>query len=322
MSLRCDTSLWYGETGAGKTAQIGEIARWEFGRTGRITRLISADSGWDPIEDLIAIGVIEAWNIQYLRKPWGVLADLSDGDWPQVRDGKLIMVKPKFRDGALVSGDKLVGQYAIEGLSTISDMLMQDHIRNQRKVAMDVVGGFSETVDEDSGAGLETRTLKFGKAAPAHYGQVQDFVLLDLVPRFAMLPVSRVLWTAHEAKGDDDITGMKNSVLGPATIGKAAVSKSAKKFGDTFHFAKLMSAARPGAPPVLERRAYYEDHPDDVLNKLLWPAKLSLPLSRVADLRKRFPGSYVPLTLDQGMTAWMEFKYGHGDNSSGDPELT
>ena len=228
MSERADTLLAYGETGTGKTAQIGQAAVWEFKRTGRITRLISADSGWDPIEELVAGGgkpfgtetasgpvCIEAWNIQYLPNPFPVVVKLSEGAWPRVvtigagaNAAQKIMLGAPAKDpgGHLLSSDgkTLVGQYAVEGLSTISAMLMQDHIRNLRKIAEDIVGDFSGSVEiADSSGRITNESLKFGKSGRAHYGHVQDFVLLDLVPRFATLPVARVIWTAHEAKGTE-----------------------------------------------------------------------------------------------------------------------
>lgn len=337
MAERPDSMLLYSDTGAGKTCQIGELAKWEFARSGRITRLISADSGWDPIEELVAtpdkpFGTItpsgpvcvEAWNIQYLLNPFPVLIKLSEGAWPRpdATGTKLVLTAPRTQDGRLLASDgkTLVGQCAIEGLSTISAMLMQDHIRNLRKIAEDIVGDFSGNVEvqsQDSSGKIkqETVTLKFGKSGRAHFGHIQDFVLLDLVPRFATLPVARVIWTAHEAKGTDDITGVKDSVLGPATIGKAAVARTAMKFGDTFHLvASTTSQTDPQTRQsklVTSYRAYFEKHPDDQLTRMHWPAKLSLPLDRVDALNQRFPGGFVPLTVhDGGMEKFLDFKLG------------
>src|SRR5271157_115049 len=94
---RASTILMYGDSGTGKTSQIGEIAKWHHARTGRITRLISADSGWDPLMDLIITphnpsGIIEAWNIAYVQNPLPVLIKLSEGYWPIVSDDGLGLV--------------------------------------------------------------------------------------------------------------------------------------------------------------------------------------------------------------------------------------
>lgn len=323
---RPDSTLLYGDTGVGKTVQLGEIAQWHYEQTGEISRLISADSSWDPIEHLIVSpdnpdGIIEAWNIQHLGQkndPFAITTMLADGYWPLHTAQGLRMEAPKRNaQNRFLSHARVVGNYLIEGLSTISDMLMQDHIAKNRKLSQDVVGGWNTTVDTmDASGKAQSVSVAMGKAAPSHYGQVQDHMLLCLVPRFAALPVANVIWTSHEGKGTDEITGQQNSVLGPATAGKAATGKTARKFGDTFHLTKVVTAipANPAArPPIpasltVERRAYYEDHPDDFLTKLYWPAKLSFPLNKVPELHKAFPQSFIPLTLTTGMVEYFKFK--------------
>jgi hypothetical protein len=326
-----DTYLLYGDTGSGKTSQLGELASWEYKRTGRITRLISADSGWDPIEPLIDQGIVEAWGIQYLPNPFPVLIKLSEGYWPEIRNGKLIMVSPTLSStGYIVSNGKEISQYAIEGLSTIGNALLRDHVRNQRKLKDVSLSEFTLQVEVEEDGKTHMDSQKFGQADRSHYQQVQDFLLLDLVPRFATLPVERVMWTGHEAKGDDDVTGMKNSVLGPATVGKATVKKTGMKFGDTLHFAKHIDKLRKGGKIVMDTRgepvqeilyrAYYEDHPDEELTRMVWPAKLSLPLSRVKEVHERFPGGYIPMELEGGMTKFFDLKYGPPSPESKEPK--
>lgn len=204
MAERPDSLLLYGDTGCGKTVQIGEIAKWEFARSGRITRLLSADSGWDPIEDLVVTAekpfgtltssgpvCVEAWNISYILHPFPVLIKLSEGaSAPRMDPGgtKTLVNAPKWTDRKRLlsdDGTREVGQIAIEGLSTISGMLMQDHIRTLRKIAEDIVGDFSDEVSVSGMSAdgkLVSQSFKFGKSGRAHFGHVQDFVLLDLFP--------------------------------------------------------------------------------------------------------------------------------------------
>lgn len=321
---RSEVVLLYGDTGTGKTAQIGQAAAWEHAQTGGVTRLISADSGWDPIEHLMIGpngGCVEAFNIQYLKNPLPVLIDLSEGAWPEVVNGpdgkpKLRMVKPTFdASGQLVSSTGApVTQYAIEGISTLGDMLLQDHIRQQRKIGQDVVGTFTDAVQEWDGTRETTKTVSFAKASPSHYGQVQDFILLDLVPRFGALPVNRVIWTGHEAKGDDDVTGTKGSVLGPATVGKAAVARTARKFGEYLHMTvnnTIIVDPRTKVPELKQDyRAWFVPHADDVLTRMQWPAKVSLSLARMAELHKVWPAGYIPLTPTSGVETWLAWKAG------------
>lgn len=214
-------------------------------------------------------------------------------------------------------GEK-VGQYFIEGVEVIAKMLLQDHVRNQRKVSEDVIGSFENKVEVEEDGKVKVESMKFGDAGRSHYKNVQLYMLNDLIPRFggSSLGVSRVVWTGHEAKGDDDITGIKQSVLGPATVGTKAVGRTAQCFGDTFHYTKaLIRKLDPTTKKEsleMEFRAYYESHPDDVLTKMLWPAKLSLPLGKVAELRKAFPGGFIRLSPEKGMEQFFDFKYGNG----------
>ena len=90
------------------------------------------------------------------------------------------------------------------------------------------------------------------------------------------------------------------------------MGRTAQNFGDTFHLSQEMTSRIIDGKSVatLEFRAWYEKHPDAMLPKLLWPAKLSTPLAMQADLHKRFPGGYVPLTADgKSIADYLEWKY-------------
>lgn len=334
---RAESLLMYGSTDTGKSSQLGEIAKWEFARTGRVTRLISADSGWQPIEDIVAtperpLGTsnpdgsfvsVEAWNIQSLSNPWVILTELSEGYWPvwkALSTGalQLKMQKPTMKDGwiEIQSGGKSfqLGQTFIEGLSTIATVGMQDHITSGRKVAEDLASAFQSQMTEVGPDGKETqRTLTLGSAGRAHFGHVQRWLLDDLVPRFGRMPVERVIWTAHEARGTDDITGVKDSVLGPATVGKAVVDKTTLKFGHSFHMTVDTTTGKDtkGQPTVArEFKAWFVSHPDDYLTKYKWPAKVSLSIAKSQEWLRKNPGGFLPLTGGRSMTEFLEFLAG------------
>ena len=57
-------------------------------------------------------------------------------------------------------------------------------------------------------------------------------------------------------------------------------------------------------------KAWYEQHPDADLKKLMWPANPRNELSKVAEWHKRFPGGFVPLSPEAGLEKFFEFKYG------------
>ena len=318
---RAELYLLYSESDCGKTTQLGRAAEWHFRKTGEISRLISADSGWQSIApELIwsesnPNGIVEAWNVQSLVDPWAPLIATTEGAWPRVimdAAGKprLRMTKPVLRDGRIVgAGDRIVGQYFYEGLSTLGNTGLQDHIRTQRVLGQDVVGKFTSTMEEEDEQGRATsRSFTLAKASPSHYGHVQDFLLLVLVPRTGAMPVARVLWTAHEAKGTDDVTGTPNSALGPATVGRATVDRTVQKFAHAFHLTSETSFKGDKNSPTIVRefRAWFVKHPDRVLDRMTWPTKVSLDIARASALLKRFPGGYIPLTPEQGIEIFME----------------
>jgi len=326
---RAQTFLLYSETDCGKTAQLGRLAKWHWDQTGEISRLVSADSGWDSISpDLIVSpdnpeGIIEAWNVQSLNNPWNPIDATTRGGWPKVTrtdEGlALKMIPPKVNaEGKLLASDgkRVVGQMFYEGISTLGNTALFDHIRNQRALGQDVVGKFTSDakyeIDLPNGqVKEENRSITLAKAAPSHYGQVQDWILLDIVPKSGRLPVARVVWTGHEAKGTDEISGIQNSVLGPATVGKATVDKTIQKFGHAFHLTVATSwakDAKTGANVATrEFRAWFVKHPDEVLTKMSWPTKVSLPLDRSAELLRMFPGGYIPLDASRGIEWYCEF---------------
>jgi len=320
---RPDTCLTYGETGTGKTTQIGQVAQWLFKRTGKTTRLISADSSWGPLTDAPNLifseenpeGIIEVLDIQNLHEednPFTVLSLLSDGAWMTIKNGRRYMTPPSPKGKPLKdSRGRIVGLEAIEGLTTIAELLRQDHVHHARKLSEGLAYSFKTRakVVNPLTEKVEDYEETFGQTAQSHYGNVQDVVLGELVPRFSVLPVDMVWWTGHEGRGEDDgKTGSgKNSVLGPATVGSAAIGRTAKKFADTFHLVREI--ARIGNNRTVLYKAYYQDHPDDVMISMNWRAKLSLPLSRTKELEREFPGGFIPLTEKAGMEKYLDFKY-------------
>jgi len=320
--VRTELYLIYGESDVGKSTQLGRAAEYHFNKTGEISRLISADSGWQSISaDLIWTpdnpkGIVEPWNVQSLPDPWAPLIATTEGEWPKVvigADGKarLRMTKPILRDGRIVgAGERIVGQYFYEGLSTLGNTGLQDHINTGRVLGQDVVGKFMSSWDEEDVNGKAlTKSIALSKAAPSHYGQVQDFLLLNMVPRTGAMPVARVIWTAHEAKGTDDLTGQQNSVLGPATVGKATVDRTVQKFAHAFHLTSETSFKGDKNAPTIVRefRAWFVKHPDRVLDRMTWPTKVSLDIAKSSALLKRFPGGYIPLTETQGIETFFSF---------------
>jgi hypothetical protein len=288
---RASCGLLYGAMNTTKTTNLGRIARYLYEKYGLTSRLISADNEYDTLEDLIGAGVIDAFSIAAIPNPFPIMTKLSMGEWPVVVAGKLTMQPTPPEQMAKI------GAYLIEGTTTIGELLHQDHIRKARKIGEDLVGKF----EEDG--------ITFAKSAQSHYGHVQDFVTLDLIPRFSMIPVRWVWWTGHEYAGEDEATGQTR--LGPGVVGKAATMKVPRKMGNTFHCVSVENVQTDPrthkSTRTTEYRAYFEPHADAQLVRLMWPAGVKLPVNSIETWRAKFPEGFIPLTLKNGVEQYLEF---------------
>lgn len=265
----------------------------------KVIRMLSAESTWEPAQLEIDKGLIQPFHLPRLlnlesANVFTVLKMFAEGWWWKAgANGKMVLTPPTAG-----SFDGVVG-YFIESLNTIGDLCMRDHIAKRRKISQEVVGDFGkgEMVEVEVEGKVEKVDRVHGQAAQSHYGQVQNFLLLDLVPLFAKLPVDFAIWTAHEAKGEDKET--KATVFGPASVGSAAVAKTAQKFGNTFH----LDWVTPG-----KRGAYYTSHPDPTIPSIKWPAKVSLPPSLIPKFEAKFKGGFIPLGLEKGIEQYFEFR--------------
>lgn len=282
------STLLYGASGLYKTTNIGRFARYIHETTGKRTRLVTAEGGnLEPVMGEIDDGILQVAYVSEHPDLLGILRALSRGRWPEEVAGKL-------RFGAVnLEG---VGAYAVEGVTTIS-LLMLRHLANTgRKINEEVVGQFSEGAE----VGLDPKEYKFAAPARSHYGFVQTGIL-SLVTDFTSLPVGRVLFTAHEGKGQDDFS--KQLVYGPASVGKANTSLLPAYVGDLFHV-DVEDQAGGKEPKVY---AYYKPHPDPQ-TRVMWPAKARIQYQHVGRFEKRFPGGKIELTTEQGIDSFFRFQ--------------
>lgn len=205
MSNRKRTILMYGRTRSGKTAQIGELAKYLHKLTGKKSRVYSIDKGGiGPILPHVELGIIDL-VLQEDTSPWIFLNKLSTG---QERD----------KDGKWVPSD--MSQFAMvanESLTGFGDALMNDLAS---RAAQGVnIGGAANVNFTISGDG---ETLKVGGSNMAHYGIVQTRIL-DEFWRSQKLNVPYIVWTASASKEEDMNAGGK--VIGPAVVGKALTSE-------------------------------------------------------------------------------------------------
>lgn len=261
--------LCYGATGTRKTTNVGSFAKYIWEQTGAPVRLVSADGGgWEPIEPYIRAGIVDPYRLVDTPLLLENVRLLMKGCWPD-------------KDGKLVKNSDKVGAYAIEGLTSIALLMLRHLVNRGQKIGQDIVGQFRE--------GAET----FGNAAMTHYGFVQSQTL-DIIGAggFSSIPVlsNRILYTAHEAKGQDDIA--KTTVYGPASVGKAITDKIPLFVGDLLHFETTVLDTKKNESTV---RAYFRNHADSDLQSVQWPAKVRMPFDVVADFQARWPQGFIDL---------------------------
>jgi len=300
------TSLIYGDSGTFKTSNSGYFARYVHRVTGKRIRYIGMDGGGcDPIRPLIRAGIIEPFFLltgNSQDKPLPVIRRIAQGWWPdEMEDG--IWVGKLLVDQGKTLRDE-VGGYIIEGLTSDSDIVLEDLRSKHRSTAEQVVTPFEETV-----GGQKER---FGMSCRGHYNFAQQEVLRH-IRLFGNLPVSRVLFTAHEAKGEDEDT--KAPIRGPGLAGKAKTDKVPKEVGECLHFEmqiETVNAKGPDGklyttlrPKVL---AYFQAHPDPIYKKLTYPAKPRIPAQMIPKLLERWPAGFFVPGLEKGLDEFLEFE--------------
>jgi len=298
-SSRASCGLIYGAMNTLKTTNLGRIARYLFETHGLRSRLISADNEWDSLTQEIDDGIIIPLTIVAAPRPFPLLTKLSKGMWPGPdprQKGKLVMLPTPPEELAKYC-------YLIEGIKTISELLMQDHVNKARVIGQDVVGKFEEALVP----GDEAYT--YANPAQSHHYNVQTVVTMSLIPDFMSLPVRWVWWTGHEYKGEDEATGQR--MLGPGVTGKAATTIVPRKVGNCLHSDSTetteLDPKTKKNTRTIEYRAYYERHADLESPSLKWPAALKMPAKWVPVWRERHPGGYIKLTFDEGIEDYLRF---------------
>jgi len=233
--------LGYGRTNSGKSTQIGLLAEDVFVKTGKKTRLATADKGGlDPVQPYIDLGIIEPVEIGN-SSPWIFLNKVVRG-YTRDASGKWILDTKKNAD---------IGFWAFESLRGIAENLKMDM---SRKAAEGInIGGGSNISFQVQGDG---ETLKIGGGNMAHFGVAQERITEELWESLK-LPGQYIMWTSSVSKDDDTNSGGK--VLGPDVIGKALTAEVPRWFHYTFRIDVLPAQ---GAKP--ERHILYLGNHVDV----------------------------------------------------------
>jgi len=279
-----NTVMIYGESRTRKTTQLGLLAEYFYELYGGVIRLITAEeaAGIEPILPYIEAGLIEYIPLnESVADPISLMQALAQGAWyPLVPTPKGQKLTPKERNG-LTEGK--VSAYFIEGATTISDRILRYLGTSQRKLQQEVAAAFTiESMIEGV-----SEPEKFGSPGQSHFGYVQTFVT-GLFPKFSMLPVREVVWTAHEGRGEDQNTKMQ--IFGPGLAGKAATSKVPALVGDLFHCQTVIENGKESV------KAWIRKHPDDQVSTVLWPAGPRSTSDIAPKLLTRWPEGCIDLS--------------------------
>ncbi len=238
------TILLYGDTGDGKTTLIGEYAEDKFKKTGKITRLYTADpGGWRGLKPYVKLGIIHVVDLRKMPRPWEWVGEAIKGKLPI---GIGVDGMPIWQLD--IAANEKVGVYAFEGLTAFSDVLMQD--ASKQAASGQNIGGQGVNFRHQEG------NVKWAGNSPAHYGNVQTVMTIAVQESFH-LP-GDVIWTAMARRAADNDT--QATILGPQIVGKALTSDVPRWFVYTFRAATI-----PGNDLMktkTEHRLYIEDWSD------------------------------------------------------------
>lgn len=304
--------LIYGASDTGKTSQLGEIARYLTQTWGWRGRLLTGDSTYAPLVDLIQSpenpnGPIEAFDLALTTATLEVVQAVGKGYWPRVVGNEIRLMKTTPDQASQIKF------MLVEGAAVISQMLMAQMIREKRKVAEDIVGSYELSLPIDGSP--EKFKITEGQGGRAHYNHIHNLLRSSIWPAYKALPVEYCIWTSHESRGDDDLNKAMVA-LGPATIGKAIVGRTTENFAHAFRLD--VEFKDPKNPDSRDFKAYFLTHPEPSVMKATWPCKVSLSLEKSAKLRAKFPGGFIPMGVDpktkkfQGMEQFIKFLEAEG----------
>jgi hypothetical protein len=302
----------YGGTGSYKSSQMKWFSHYIAKRTGKATLLLSLDGGgWEPCKREVEAGMIRPYRCEAAVLPLVLLRKISQGYWPEnpeetnPADINLIPINYNEIGGIGVEGWTSIGQVVMrylpdKGLSVGGEQRDKPGANMMFTLPIHVMG---QVVNES-----------FGSNTRGDYGFVQR-LLYGLVMNFISLPVEYVLFTALEAKTEDDD---RSTTYGPAIAGKKATAECGAWVGDLLHAQDYTIARTQKVPDPSDRtktmdetvmdtvvRYYFRKHLDPITG-IPFPAKTRVVPEGIAKLNERFPGGYFEPTTEWGIDRYLE----------------
>lgn len=203
LTLAGRTFCLYGESGSGKSTQIGELAKYVYKKTKKKTILNTSDrGGFDSLGALVRKGIVVANELGETDDPWIYIDDAASGRSLTDEIGCVAF------DSGTSLGESL--------LSACSHAEFQ--IGQQRTQKFAVSKG--------------SRSLNVSINNEAHYGVVQGF-LLDAIWKSTWLTRRGidVIWTFGVHRGEEQD---RTPIIGPKLAGKALTASIPRWFRYTF----------------------------------------------------------------------------------------
>lgn len=256
--------LIYGATGTTKTSQIGWAALYVNERFGKKARLVTADGGgWGPIQSLVDAGMIDVWPVRNRVHLIEAIDKACQGWWPVEPADPTSPIEPPTANPSI----RDVGLVAFEGLTSFGSGIM-----GKLKIP-------GVQLSQDPNYVLRDGNTDYAGGSIAAFGFVQDRIY-DFVMKSHMIPlVDKVLWTALEAKGEEQ--GTRMPIFGPDIEGKKATAKAGQWFGNMFHMesgSQQVGVDEAAQTIKLQTQTfmYLKPHADKTTG-IIYPAKARVP---------------------------------------------
>jgi len=295
----------YGPSGTFKTTAIAHFARYIARKTGKATLLFSADGGgWESCQEEVNAGMILPYHCDSANIPLPVIRKVSQGYWPR---------NPDETDIALVDFRPIdwneIGGMAVEGITSISTMLMRHYADKNIKSGEEATSRFTQPILVNGQLTHE----QFGQNSKGHYGGVQNQVF-SMINNFTSLPAHYVLFTAHEKRYTED----GELQCGISVPGKAITPLVPTWVGDCIHAQDYNYTVKVSIPDIQDAaklveqdavrvtaRYYFTKHLDPQTGAV-FIAKPRVTHSKVADLERKFPGGFFVPTVDHGFDRYLD----------------
>lgn len=206
-----------GDTGSGKTTQIGELAKARYKRDKKRTILRSIDrGGYESIKPLINLGVVDLQKFDGEHEsPWTWATALTPANVPDD-----------------------IGVVAYDSGTSLAEVLLQS-CAVLGAAGQDIGGRPTPKLIIGKGS---ADALRIGTNVDTHYGVVQQFTL-EVIRKSSYL-INKgidVIWTFSLYRGEG-LTD--NAILGPKVVGKALTASLPKEFQYTFRIAAIPEVDR------------------------------------------------------------------------------